>query len=243
MPDARSLMRRLPPFRWILLAGVLVVAGAWVASAIAGSLANVNFDGLAHPYWVIFGFVVLDAVIPVFPSESLLNTAATLAAQDSSSIVLWRLIAAGSLGAIVGDSLLYWISRTFLRTFMADRVAQAQQNEKVSKAFDVLSGQAPQLIVFGRFVPGMRFVVGATMGLTRHPYPRFLLWDAIGSTLWASFAVISSALVATVISDQPVLAMAVSIVITTALLGFFYRSLKQGWHDEPAEAGSAASTD
>jgi membrane protein DedA with SNARE-associated domain len=37
---------------------------------------------LAHPYFVIFGFVVLDAVIPVFPSESLLTTASNLAAQE-----------------------------------------------------------------------------------------------------------------------------------------------------------------
>ncbi|MGB7879840.1 MAG: hypothetical protein WBL31_13830, partial [Ilumatobacteraceae bacterium] len=71
---------------------------------------------------------------------------------------------------------------------MADRVAQAQQNEQVAKTLEVLSGHAPQLIVFGRFVPGMRFVIGATMGLTRNPYPRFLAWDAIGSTAWAAFA-------------------------------------------------------
>ena len=49
-----------------------------------------------------------------------------------------------------------------------------------------MSTTAPALIVFGRFVPGLRFMVNATMGLTRHPYPQFLLWDAIGGMLWAS---------------------------------------------------------
>jgi membrane protein DedA with SNARE-associated domain len=231
-------MRRLPRFRWFLLAGLLIVVIAWLASAVTTSIADVDFDGLDHPYMVIFGFVVFDALIPIFPSESLLNTASTLATQDGSTIEIWRVIVAGTMGAIIGDSLLYWISRTFLRKFMADRVAQAQQNEQVAKAFDVLSGQAPQLIVFGRFVPGMRFVVGATMGLTRHPYPSFLLWDALGSLAWAGFACISSALVATVINDQPVLSMLVSIVLTTALLGFFYRSLKEGWDVQPSQVGS-----
>jgi membrane protein DedA with SNARE-associated domain len=215
---------------------LLIVGVAWAASAITGSLLDIEFDGLDHPYGVIFGFVVFDAVIPIFPSESLLNTASTLATQDGSSIEIWRLIVAGALGAIVGDSVLYWISRTVLSKFMANRVAQAQQNEQVAKTFEVLSGQAPQLITFGRFVPGMRFVVGATMGLTRYPYARFLLWDTIGSTAWAAFACISSALVATVISGQPLLSMLVSIVLTTALLGLFYRSLKRGWTEQETPA-------
>ena len=147
--------------------------------------------------------------------------------QDGSTIEIWRLIA-GALGAIIGGSLLSWISRTVGSRFMAERIARAKQNEQVAKTFEVLSDQAPQLIVFGRFVPGMRFVVGATMGVTRYRYASFLLWDAIGSTAWAAFACISSALVATVIDDQPVLSMLVSIVLTTALLGLFYRSLKSG---------------
>jgi membrane-associated protein len=236
MPDAASKWRRLPPLRWLLLAGVLIVGVAWAAVTISSALADVEFDGLRYPYAVLFGFVVFDAVIPILPSESLLNTASTLATQDDSTIEIWRLIVAGSLGAIVGDSMLYWLSRTFLRRFMADRVAQAERNDKVAKTLGVLHGQAAQLIVFGRFVPGLRFVVGATMGLTRFPYARFLLWDAVGGVSWATFTCVSSALVATVIADQPVLSMLVSIVLTTALLALFFRALKRGWDDEPAPA-------
>jgi membrane-associated protein len=219
-------------FRWIVVAVLSIVVVAWLASAITGSIVDIDVEGLEHPYAVIFGFVVFDALIPVFPSESLLNAASTLAVQDGSDISIWRLIVAGSLGAIIGDSLLYWLSRTVLRSFISARVEQAQANAKVAQTLEVLNGQAPQLILFGRFVPGMRFVVGATMGLTRYPYARFLLWDAIGSTAWAAFACISSALVAIVIYDQPVLSMLVSIVLTTALLGMLYRSLKKGWADQ-----------
>ena len=78
------------------------------------------------------------------------------------------------------------------------------------ETFAMLQDQAPMLIVFGRFVPGVRFVVGATMGLTRYPYPRFLLWDAVGGVAWAAFACLSSALVSTAIGDQPLLSLVVS---------------------------------
>jgi membrane protein DedA with SNARE-associated domain len=67
------------------------------------------------------------------------------------------------------------------------------------------------------------------MGLTRYPYPRFLLWDAIGGIAWASFACISSAVISTAIGDQPLVSIVVSLVITSALLGFLYQRLRRDW--------------
>ena len=139
---------------------------------------------------------------------------------------------------MVGDSLLYWISRTVLRNFMAARVEQAQRNEKVADTFAMLQEQAPVLIVFGRFVPGVRFVVGATMGLTRYPFPRFLLWDTIGGFAWASFSCLSSALVATVLVGQPIVSLIISIVITTALLTFLYQRVSPQLGSVESRAGS-----
>jgi len=228
----------MPPLPWIVAGVFGLVAIAWLVSGISSAVADIDLGTIDHPYAIIFMFVVFDAVIPIFPSESLLNTASVLATQDGSDIEIWRLIVAGSAGAIIGDSILYWISRTVLRGFMADRVAQAEKNEKVAETFAMLKDQAPMLIVFGRFVPGVRFVMGATMGLTRYPYPRFLLWDMIGGVSWAAFACLSSALVSTAIGDQPVLSLVVSIVITSAILAFLYKRVKQSWEaSKEAAAG------
>lgn len=220
---------KIPRFRWIVAAGLAVVGIAWLVAAISARVAGIDLDGIDHPYAIVFMFVSFDAVIPIFPSESLLNTGSILATSDGSTIEIWRLIVAGSVGAIVGDSVLYWISRTGLRNFMSKRVAQAEQNEKVAETFAMLQNQAPTLIVFGRFVPGVRFVVGSSMGLTRFSYPRFLLWDTTGGIAWASFACISSALVSTAIGDQPIVSILVSLVITSALLGFIYQRVRRDW--------------
>lgn len=229
----QSLLHRLhfPRFRWILLGGLLILAGLWLAPIIASFVTDIDVEGLDHPYLIIFSFVVFDAIIPIFPSESLLTTGSTLAAQEGSTIDLWRLMLAGSLGAIVGDSLLYWLSRTVLRSFMADKLEQAQQNPKVSQAMGVLGGTAPLLIVVGRFVPGMRFVVGVTMGLTRYPYPRFLLWDAIGGTIWACYTCIFSYLIASAVDDKPILSIIISVIVTTGLLALLYRPMKRSWDE------------
>ncbi|RLE24315.1 MAG: hypothetical protein DRJ50_04850 [Actinobacteria bacterium] len=220
---------RFPRFRVLLLIALGLLALFWIAPIIAAIVSDINFDQMAHPYAVIFGFVVLDAVIPIFPSESLLTTGSNLAAQTGSDIELWRLILAGSAGAIVGDSLLYWLSRTVLSKTMSKQVEKAEQNEKVARSMEVMSRTAPLLIVFGRFVPGLRFMVGATMGLTKFNYPRFLLWDSIGGILWASYTCIFSYAVATVIQDKPFISIIVSVIVTTGLLALLYKPLKNNW--------------
>lgn len=232
--DADTTLRgRLPAPRWIAFGAFVVVAGAWIASAIADRVADIDLASIDRPYLLVAMFVVFDAVIPIFPSESLLNTGSILATQDGSSIEIWRLIVAGSVGAVVGDTLLYWLSRTVMRSFMADRLEQAERNEKVAEAVGVLRGEAPLLIVGGRFVPGVRFVVGASMGLTRYPFPKFLLWDAIGGIAWASFACLSSAVISTALGGQPLLSIVLSAVITTALLGLLYQRVKASLTQRP----------
>mgnify|MGYP003345692928 CR=1 FL=1 len=82
----------------------------------------------------------------------------------------------------------------------------------------------------------MRFVVGASMGLTRYSYPKFLLWDALGGVSWAAFSCVSSYLVASALDDRPILSIAVSAVLTTVLLALLYRRLRQGWEADGATA-------
>ena len=57
-------------------------------------------------------------MIPIFPGETTLNAASTLAADGELELV-W-VIVAGALGAVVGDSALYWIAR---RNSAKDRAA------------------------------------------------------------------------------------------------------------------------
>lgn len=233
---------RLPSFRVLLWSALGILALLWIAPTITAVISSINLSDVEHLYAFIAGFVVLDAVIPIFPSESLLTTASNLAAQSGSDIELWKLIAAGTVGAVVGDSLLYWLSRTVLRNRMSVQVEKAQENEKVARAMEVMSGTAGMLIVFGRFVPGLRFMIGATMGLTRFPYPRFLMWDAIGGFFWAAYTCVFCYLVASIIDDKPLISIAVSVVVTTGLLALLYRPIKRQWDETGIEETDRTGT-
>lgn len=224
-----SEQRARRPKSLIIVVGVVLAVPLllWIAPLIASWVGAISLAEVDHLYLVIAGFVVFDAVIPVFPSESLLTSASTIAAQPGSDIAIWRLSLAGTAGAVVGDSLLYWLARTVMRRTMAERVERAGENPKVARAVEVLDSAATTLIVFGRFVPGLRFVIGASMGLTRYPYGRFLMYSSIGAAFWATYTCVFSYLVATVIDDMPLVSFATSVVVTTALLGFLYIPLKR----------------
>ena len=52
-------------------------------------------------------------------------------------------------------------------------------------ALDFLGDNMKVRLVFGRYVPGLRFVINSTMGLSETPYFTFLPWSAIGGVLCA----------------------------------------------------------
>ncbi|MDH4103104.1 MAG: VTT domain-containing protein [Thermoleophilia bacterium] len=168
------------PRRLLLLAVVLLLA--WIAITLIlnwlggyDGFSVVDPDNPARSYIGVFLLIALDAVIPIFPGETTL-AAATAASQGTLDLV--PVIVAGALGAIVGDSALYWIARRYT-TRIEPQLEKAQQNPKIAEALTILHGNASLLIVGGRFVPGMRFLVNDTMGISKFPYRR----DSAGAGL------------------------------------------------------------
>ena len=85
------------------------------------------------------------------------------------------------------------------------------------------------LIVFGRYVPGVRFLMNATMGMTRMPYPSFLFWSTIGGVTWATYTCLLAYSVGTALNGYPLISVLVSGGITTAIVGLIF------WVDIRAE--------
>ena len=174
----------------------------------------------AVAYLTVFGLVFLDAIIPIFPGETTLSTASVLASQGELELEL--VIVAGALGAVLGDSALYWIARTGPGRLKARLETSSQKDERVAKGLALLGRSGPILIVFGRFVPGVRFAVNASMGLTEYPYRRFLLYSTIGGTLWATYTCLLAYRVGSALEDFPIASIVVSGVITTGLIAIVY---------------------
>jgi membrane protein DedA with SNARE-associated domain len=176
-----------------------------------------------------------DAICALLPGETTLNAASTLAA--SGELELWLVILAGGIGAIVGDSTLYWIARLFSGRIQP-QLDKATANAAVRSALDLLGQRASILLVAGRYVPGARFVVNATLGLSHYPYRSFIVWSALGGALWAIYTCVLAYVVATALSGFPLASVIISGALTTIAIGVVIVVLRRG--RKRAQAGAAA---
>jgi membrane protein DedA with SNARE-associated domain len=171
-------------------------------------------------YLAVFGLVFADAIVPIFPGETTLTTASVAASQGELELVL--VVVAGAIGAILGDSALYWIARTGPRTLKSRLEAAGQRDKRVASGLALLGRSAPLLIACGRFVPGVRFAVNVSMGLTEYPYRRFLLFSAIGGSAWAVYTCALAYWISTALADFPVASIVISGVVTTVFVAAVY---------------------
>ena len=163
--------------------------------------------------------VWFDAVIPIFPGETTLAAASTIAA--GGGLTLGLIMLAGALGAILGDSSLFWIARTSAAK-MRPHLDEALENPKVRIAWESLDRSPGLLIVAGRYVPGMRFAVNASMGLSNIPYRRFFPWSVLGGALWSVYTCALAYRVSTTLSGFPLASLVISSLITSAALAAVY---------------------
>jgi membrane protein DedA with SNARE-associated domain len=221
----------------LVLVVIVAVVLHWVSGGDAFSVIDETSGDWS--YLAVFLFVFGDAICPILPGETTLNAASTLAAQGVLDLSLVML--AGAAGAIVGDSTLYWIARIGGRRFQP-RLDKPMHNEQVVAALDFIGSRAPLLLVVGRYVPGLRFVINATFGVSAYPYPTFLLWSAIGGIIWSVYTCGLAYLVGTALADFPLASVIISGVITTTALGVLFlivrRSRREGAASEATPAVS-----
>jgi membrane protein DedA with SNARE-associated domain len=213
-----------------------VIVGLLTLAALGTALLAARFGDLLDraavgtgSYIIIAALVAGDAVIPILPGETTLNSAAVLAAQGRMDVLL--ICVAGSIGAIVGDSIVFWIARGS-SGWLHDRLASAAQHERLNRVIEIFGRAAPLAIVFGRYVPGVRLAVNFAMGgLVGMPWPRFLVWSAIGGTSWATYTTLLAYAVGTALSGFPVASVVISGLVTTVILAIliwvFSRKLRQ----------------
>lgn len=223
--NRHELLRTRNGWLWVLLAVVLLLGGVVVGRLLDGPdlserIAQASDTGA---YLMVFGLVFLDGLCALFPAETTLNTASTLAVEGTLDLV--PIMVAGALGAVGGDSALYWVARSSRRRFET-KLDRALSNDKVAMALDLIGSRAPVLLSFGRYVPGLRFVVNASCGLNGMPYRTFLLWSAVGGTLWSVVSCTLAYAVSSVLAGYPLASVVVAGGISTVAIAVIFLVLR-----------------
>jgi len=96
--------------------------------------------------------------------------------------VLWHAIVAAALGAFAGDTCFFILGRSF-----ADNrhVVRLRRRPGFRRAYRLLNTHPNIFVLSNRYVYGMRLVGGIAAGLSTIAAPRFVILNAISSTIWA----------------------------------------------------------
>lgn len=122
------------------------------------------------------------------PGEAALLLGGVLASQGRVSLPV--MLAVAVVAAIIGDSIGYEIGRRGGPALKRSRLGRVVGAERWTRGEAFLERRGGPAVFFGRWVGVFRALVPSLAGMGRMPYRRFLLWNALGGTLWASTVVL-----------------------------------------------------
>jgi membrane-associated protein len=173
--------------------------------------------GLLDSPWlwiVVFLVAGLDALLPFMPSETTVIIVGVLVVPDTSQLVMLIVIAA--LGAWTGDTLGYFAGRSFGPVVLPRLIRGERERARFQWAHTQLRRHATVLLLAGRYLPGVRAVTMLGAGVLRFPARQFLLTDALGAGIWATYAALIGYLGGTTFQDHPVYGMLLAFAIGLA---------------------------
>ena len=150
-------------------------------------LSTANLEELINTwgYGVVFAAMVLESAGLPLPGETV--TLLGGYAAGSGHLNLAGVIAAASSGAMVGDSIGYWVGRRAGWPLLL-RVGRwlRQSPEQMETLRIQFLNHAGKSVLLGRFVAVLRVLAGPMAGAVGMPYGRFLVFNCTGALLWAT---------------------------------------------------------
>lgn len=162
-------------------------------------------------FFIIFcetGFVIT----PFLPGDSLLFVSGAAAASGILNVEL--LIAVYILGAVIGDTVNYWLGNYLgLKVFQAKFPTIIKQ-EYIDKTYRFYTKYGGLTIFVARFVPMIRTFAPFLAGVGSMKYRRFLVFNVIGAVTWT----LSLVLAGYFLGELPIVQANMSLLILLVIL-------------------------
>ena len=138
-----------------------------------------------YGYFAIFVLVALESAGVPMPGETALVSGAVLAGRGDLHIGL--VIACAAAAAILGDNAGYWVGREFGFPLIYKYGSYIRIDEgRLKVAQYLFQRHGGKIVFFGRFVAVLRAFAAFLAGVNHLPWPRFLLFNALGGIVWAT---------------------------------------------------------
>jgi membrane protein DedA with SNARE-associated domain len=198
--------------------------------------------------WLVAGFIALETIGAPLPAEAALMAAGFFAAR-THDLDIWHLIVVGSLAAILGNAVGYWIGRRFgyrLLVRYGPRVGLTEGRIKIGQWLFMRYGG--RFVFIARFLPFLRNMAAILAGTNSMPQPVFHLAGATAAIAWVTLYSLATYSLGTAFADlaAPAAAVlaAVAILVILAVpalvLRYEKRLLARAEHDLPNPLGPHA---
>jgi membrane protein DedA with SNARE-associated domain len=149
-----------------------------VAMPLLGAVTRFGYAG-------VFGLVFIESFGVPAPGETAIIAGSAAAGNGHLNVFLVALLA--FLAAVTGDSLGYLIGRRGGRPLVLrfGRYVRLTPG-RLDRVEGFMARRGPLVVIVARFVEGLRQLNGIVAGVTRMPFPRFLLCNAIGAAAWVT---------------------------------------------------------
>jgi membrane protein DedA with SNARE-associated domain len=139
-----------------------------------------------YGYLAVLVFVGIESIGIPFPGETMLLIAA-IYAGTTHHLFIPLVIVAAACGAILGDNIGFWIGREGGYRLVRRYGRYIRLDERKLKLGQYLFRRhGGKVVFFGRFIAVLRTFAAFLAGTNRMPWPRFLLFNALGGIVWAS---------------------------------------------------------
>jgi membrane-associated protein len=179
-----------------------------------------NLSGVVHDYgiWtylILFCIIFMETgfvVTPFLPGDSLLFVAGAAAASGILD-VHW-LIVVIILGAVIGDTINYWIGNYLGIHVFLEKFPTIIKKEYIDRTYGFYEKYGGATIFVARFVPLVRTFAPFLAGVGSMQYRKFLLYNILGAVAWTLGVVLAGYYIGTL----PIIKENMSLLIFLVIL-------------------------
>ena len=141
-------------------------------------------------YYTIAALMAVESSFIPFPSEIVIPPAAYIASKEGSSLNIYLVVLFGTLGALIGALINYflalWLGRPIMYKFADSKIGHlcllSKEKIQVAEDYFVKHGKISTLI--GRLIPAVRQLISIPAGLAKMNLISFCLFTALGAGAW-----------------------------------------------------------
>ncbi len=139
-----------------------------------------------YGYFAVGGLLFLEDFGVIVPGETVLIAAAFYAGLGKLNILI--IIMVGIIAAVLGDNIGFVIGNYGGRPLI-ERYGRyiLLTKERLDKAEAYFNHNGGKIIIIARFIDGLRQLNGIIAGISEIRWPKFLIFNAIGASIWVTF--------------------------------------------------------